>query len=411
MSAFGEKFQPLFRRVSRRATLQPDLPATTPQNPDLPPRLSVVFSDRDPSDQALKRLFDQGLFLARQEAWDEIGILLRGMDACRDHTSDGRSSAVAFAKGVRHDAVTAATQGVGCQDIEATLRALAPLDAVQEELCEDHGIAYIVAMAHIDTAEAWHGAFANRDTPPAKRVAFRTHMQKAARIIAPFDPVERNAPTLAIARCRLLRAVETPSDCVSDRFEDLIDLDPASPMHLRHFGRALLPRQFGTHERLETEARRMAMLTRDVWGTGAYTWMYLDPLSRDLDVLDVINPDLFVEGMHDILKRGHDQRIANQFAVLTGVTLAGGQPHEKKRNRIAQAFGWVVQDHLREVAPLIWAAAPGAPDGLRDQDIASFGRSRAMQVLARHFSDNLMAGQYVTLTDAGFAIAATRPKS
>ncbi|MCH2095219.1 MAG: hypothetical protein MK160_08905 [Rhodobacteraceae bacterium] len=342
--------------------------------------------------------------MARQESWAEVGSLLRGLDSSRDHATNGKSTAISFAKGARRDAVSAAIMAVGRQDEDAAIRALDPLDLIFEELCEDHGIAFIVAMAHIETAEAWHGAFDHRDTPPANPSAFKGHMTRARTILDRFDPIACNAPTLAMAGCRLLRSLGNPSACTADVFEDLIDLDPSSPMHLRHFGRALMPRWFGDHDQLDAEARRMAMLTRDVWGAGGYTWMYLDPLSCDPQSLDRIDADLFIEGLHDILDQCPDHSIRNLFAVLTGVTLDNAQDDDRKRQQIAQCFNWIVQDHLREICPVIWADAPGAPRHQSETDRIKFGQSRATQVLARHFSDSLSAGQFVSLTDNGLVI-------
>ena len=57
---------------------------------------------------------------------------------------------------------------------------------------------------------------------------------------------------------------------VFDDYNELIDLDPTTPLHFRNFGRHLVPQFLGDYATLEREAARMRDEMHDIWGSGAY---------------------------------------------------------------------------------------------------------------------------------------------
>jgi hypothetical protein len=57
---------------------------------------------------------------------------------------------------------------------------------------------------------------------------------------------------------------------VVDDYNELIDLDPTTPLHFRNFGRQLLPQFLGDYATLEREAARMRDEMQDIWGSDAY---------------------------------------------------------------------------------------------------------------------------------------------
>ena len=61
-----------------------------------------------------------------------------------------------------------------------------------------------------------------------------------------------------------------------DDYNELIDLDPATPLHFHNFGRHLVPQFLGDYATLEREAARMRDEMHDIWGSGAYAWMYME---------------------------------------------------------------------------------------------------------------------------------------
>ena len=51
---------------------------------------------------------------------------------------------------------------------------------------------------------------------------------------------------------------------------------------MRAFGEALLPARYGGYDMLDSEARRTAAHTDDIWGAGGYVWVYLDALAHEM---------------------------------------------------------------------------------------------------------------------------------
>ncbi len=363
------------------------------------PRLVIPMCDSTEEITSYNNHFEQGQFLSRQENWEELGKLIRHFDSQRAMTPGGTSVAEILAAGARADAVQAAIEAVTQFD-EAGARL--PMNALQEVLddhCEDHGVALAVALAHIDIAWAWNGDSWGSPMPTLNKGAFHAHFRAAAKIIDRFDAFELDAPSLSAARCALLAADTRPDLRVADDYEDLIDLDPNNAHRMRALGLKLLPRWFGSYDELELQARRTASRTTDLWGAGAYTWVYLDALTEDDKAFDHLDAEYFVEGIHDILDRQNDQHTVNQFAAFTGYTLSGLADKDDARGRVAQCLEWIVQDHLREIHPLVWmqtdvSGGPRKPMPL-DRETQRRGRVRALSTLADHFSPEIRAGNRI----------------
>ena len=377
--------------------------------PPLLPRLVIPMKDSTEDTVAYNRYFEQGQFLSRQENWAELGKLIRRFDAQRIATPGGTPVSEVLAAGARFDAVQAAIEAVTCFD-EAGARL--PLNALQEVLedhSEDHGVALVVARAHIDIGWAWRGDNWGSPLPTVAKGAFHAHFRAAARIIDRFDPFELDAPAMAGARCALLAVDASPEMRVADDFEDLIDLDPGNANRMRAFGLNLLPRWFGSYKQLELQARRIAARTADLWGAGAYTWVYLDALSVDPGAFDKLDAEYFAEGLHDILERRPDQHTVNMLAAFTGYTLSGMACDPGNRGRIASCFNWIVQDHLREVHPLVWMRPVSNVSHPQpqpaDRDLQKRGRVRALSSLAEHFAPQIRAGNRVLFENGGITIA------
>lgn len=349
-----------------------------PPKSDLPIRFS---SDEEDQHHAL---FEAGLFLARQDAWATLGDRIREADATRAMTPGGVPEAEILAEGARADAVTAASRAVAHGDELAAASIMNEMQLVLEETPQDHGVAYVVAMAHLDIGWAWRGEGWQQDIPAAHRAAFFRHFRSAGELIDQYDAFELDSPLLASVRCALLASDTQPRSRASDDYEDLIDLAPGAAKYMRALGNHMLPRWFGSYERLEHEARRTMERTSDVWGAGGYTWTYFDALTVDDDAFALLDGALFCKGIKDILTRRGDQHTANTFAAYTGTALESDGVNRTARSQIAECFDWIVADHLREVHPRIWYAAKGVwANRLEDQDRLAKGRQRAMAALER----------------------------
>ncbi len=330
-------------------------------------------------------LFEAGLYMARQDAWGTLGERIRSADAARSLTPGGVPEAEILAEGARADAVTAASRAVLLHDELGAASIMNEMQLVLEETPQDHAVAYVIAMAHVDIGWAWRGEGWRQDIPAAHRAAFFRHFRSAASLIDPYDAFELDSPMLASVRCALLAAETQPRTRASDDYEDLIDLAPGVAKYMRALGNHMLPRWFGSYERLDHEARRTMERTADVWGSGGYAWTYFDALTVDDEAFALLDGDLFCRGLCDILDRRSDQHTVNSFAAYTGTALEPEGVNLQARARIADCFDWIVTDHLREVHPRIWYAAKGVwATRLEDQDRIAKGRQRASAALDRH---------------------------
>jgi hypothetical protein len=355
-------------------------------------RLTLPERPTSAEDSLRQEIEARGQFLARQDRWDDLGEEIRAADHQRDHTPGGMAVADLLARGARLDVVQPIEQILGDPGLlpqHAPRDGIKALEEVLEEYPDDFGVALVIIGAHIDIAWAWRGEGWEAALPQIRQQTFQRHMARAAELLDQFSPFEHDSPSLAACRCALLAAAETPTSRMADDYEDLIDLDPANPRHMRAFGNHLLPRWFGSYQMLEVEARRVAMMTEDLWGTGGYAWVYLDALSVDPQALDLLDGDMFLEGMRDILDRATDQHVVNTWAAFCAVTLPSLPTSQRSSRdvlrRIRAALDWILRDHLQELHPLIWGQAKmglGAYAQLPSiEELAEMGRTAAANAL------------------------------
>ncbi|MDW3117222.1 MAG: hypothetical protein R8G60_05115 [Roseovarius pacificus] len=238
-----------------------------------------------------------------------------------------------------------------------------------------------------------------------------SHFRRAHDILAPFDPVDLDAPSVAAAQCLLLAALPQARHKVADAYERLIDLDPDSPRYMRTLGQHLLPTQFGDYQQLEIEARRTAARTGDLWGAGAYTWVYLDALAQDDGALSLVDPGYFIEGLKDILGRKREQHIVNVMTAFCAIAMGPDRAlqltgtAEQTRRKLHDCTGWLLSDHLQELHPLIWSQAllpprltPALPSR---RALITKGRQAALHAIALQFADDIADGSSIAFSSSG----------
>ena len=76
------------------------------------PKLALPVKDISSEEDARSVLFEEGLYLARQDAWGKLGNRIRAADSARQMTPGGVPEAELLAEGARADAVTAASRAV-----------------------------------------------------------------------------------------------------------------------------------------------------------------------------------------------------------------------------------------------------------------------------------------------------------
>ncbi|MEQ5870445.1 hypothetical protein J4E08_11110 [Sagittula sp. NFXS13] len=374
--------------------------------PPLRPRVDIPVRDPCPDAEDRARHHSRGRFLARQEAWDQLAKEMREAESAKLLTPGLAPVTMCLAEGARSDVCTAARKAVARGEPQRVVTTLRAFEAsLADEDPEDLPLLYyILAMAHVETAGAWRGASPAAKLAQQRRSAYVQHMRAAQALADRFDPFEHNTILWAALRCAVLEADANPASRMADDYEDFIEMDPRLPASMRALGRNARPRRFGSWEVLENEARRVAMQTADVWGVGGYTWVYIGALERDAGAFRRLDAELFIAGLHDVLARFPTQDMANRLAAFTGLTVGGPSEPGSSRRRVADALGWITQDHLRELHPVIWAEAPtpGRPlPGDSTQDPSKRGRIRANSALGEFYAPALNAGRRLVFSADG----------
>ncbi|WP_454275219.1 hypothetical protein [Roseovarius sp. MBR-154] len=364
------------------------------------------------SDEELARAThqDKGQKLARQEQWEDLAELIEYADSARLRTPGGEAATRLLAYGARADVVSAAEDALHDR-AEPDPSGIEALEAVHADLPRCYPVALVLAHAHVDIGLAWR-ATAKDPRISAHELRFLEHFQRAEALLAPFDGPDLDAPSLAAAQCALLAARPTPRLRVADDYATLIDLDPDTPRHMRALGEALLPSRYGDYDSLDLEARRTASRTQEVWGAGGYTWVYLDALARDRGALARLEADFFIDGLRDIVARRSNQHVVNQLAAFCGLVMAPATgtvalpaAQETTRARIQDCLGWLLENHLQELHPLIWSQTllrPGLTPALPSRRaLIARGRQAALRVIAARFADEIAGGTSIAFSSAG----------
>lgn len=353
---------------------------------------------------------DRGQKLARQEMWPELAQVIEYTDAARLRTPGGENATTLLAVGARADVVAAAEDALH-DGAEPDPSGIDALEEMQADHPDSYPCALIVALAHIDIGWAWRATATDRSRA-THELRFLEHFKRAEDILMPFDGVDLDAPSLAAAQCALLAARRQPRMRVADDYERLIDLDPDSPRHMRALGEALLPARYGSYEMLELEARRTAARTGEIWGTGAYAWVYFDALALDPGAMAQLDSEFFVDGLRDIVARRRDQHVINQLSAFCGITMApktgkhrlSGKT-EAARGRIHACLDWLLENHLQELHPLIWSQtllSPGLTPALPSRRaLVAKGRQTALRVIAQCFAEDIADGSSIAFSSSG----------
>lgn len=310
--------------------------------------------------------FAKGQSLARQDRWDMLAMLIAETDRKRLSNLTGVSMAAMLADGARSDAVRHARGAITVADapLPDGIRALTE---IAEEHEESWGVAMVVARAQIECAWAYEGQVDPYALPESPSQGFLDRFGEAGDLIAHAETMAPNSAEIAATRCDLLAADPRAWARVDDLHRLAIDLDPANPGRIRAYGVHLLPRWFGTHDRLEDTALAMAKALRPTWGDGGYTWMWFDALRLDPSAAEALDTDRFIAGMHAILTAKPDPVLANLFSAYADGMDPEMAPDDlsvgalKTRARIHAALPELTDRHLTELHPQVWARADALP--------------------------------------------------
>jgi hypothetical protein len=404
-------------RASRRRILAlVGPPAKSPPlyDPSLNPEqyLSIPVLDQNPDERACHKVYLRGQFLARQDRWGDLACEITSAEATRKTSPGGMPFADLLAYGARSDVVHRvehALQDGANANNTALNDGIDALESMHRDHPDNPVITLIVALTHIDIGWAWRGTAWETIVPALNRSRCAAHFDRAQHLLSPLCGIELDSPLLAAARCAQLAGQRDPQSSIADDYEDLIDLDPHNYRHMRGLGNHLLPRWFGTYQQLELEARRTASRTQDIWGAGAYTWVYFDAIATDEQACANVDVGFFIDGLHDILKARPDQAMVNLLASYCAVALRHGlglsSEADFPRMQIADCARWLIRDHLKQLHPMIWAhAVDGFDNNARVTSLPRFaarGQAHALQAIAEQFQDDIKQGQRVTFTSEG----------
>ncbi|MEQ6248399.1 hypothetical protein ABMC89_05865 [Sulfitobacter sp. HNIBRBA3233] len=375
-------------------------------------QLSIPCPDPTAEERTRDAYQNSALRLVRQERWSDLTTMIERADQRRLLTPGGMSVADLMAFGARADVVLAVEHALIDRTPDRDAPLLRGIEALEYVLAEHAGnlvVACIVAQTHVDLAWAWRGIGWDVEIAPRNREAFEAHLARAREIIEPFDGETPSSTLLAATACSVLTGAGGSAREVADRFEKLIDLNPANTAPYRALGTHMLPRWFGSLPGLELEARRTAARTEQHWGAGGYTWVMMDAITLDDAACARVDLPFFVEGISDILERSSDQHTVNLLAAYCANTMgqaySGNDRADHIRSQIANCAGWIVRERLTELHPMIWAhAAQGFANNLRVSSTSRFaaaGQDDALRIIANLFRKEIDAGKRIVFTDKG----------
>ncbi|CUJ86672.1 hypothetical protein RUE5091_00496 [Ruegeria denitrificans] len=359
---------------------------------------------------------EEGRTLARQDRWAELSKKMRAADQDRKTAPDGTPIADLLAFGARSDVVLAAEHALTDGNALCEYDLLGGISELEDEMREypdDPMITLVVALAHIDLAWAWRGIATDATLPPLHQSRCAAHFDRAADLLPTCRAALPDSPIVAAASCALLAGQRKTNQRVAEEYEHLITLDPHNQRHMRAMGTHLLPRWFGSYEKLEVQALRNAARTADIWGAGGYTWVQFDAIALDEEACARLDVEYFLEGFHDILHRRPDQQTVNMLSAYCAITIQNGQGLNEKadlvRSQIHEAANGLIRDHMTELHPLIWAhAANGFNNSVRINSAERFaarGKRDALLAIRNLFREELHNGMDVTFTPSGLRLS------
>ncbi len=412
---------PIFKKVARKLPMphSEHVGVLSPNDKDTylvcKERLQIPINMAPANQTNSDHTRDRGLFLARQEMWEELHDLIHAYDSGRNATEAGTPLADLIIFGARADVVNAAEHALlhGRPAKGADFfSGVTALECMIEEHSNSYALALIVAHMHIDIGWAWRGSAGREFVSKVNQDAFHAHFDRASDILSRFCPKKIQSPALMSAHCALLPGHPHPAKRLNANFEALIKLDPHNSRHMRSLGNYLLPSWYGDFEQLDLQARRIAATTYDLWGAGGYTWVWFDALLVDPAGLEVVEIEYFLDGVLDVLDRVRDQHVVNLMAahLFRSWQTARNRYLDNGLNQkitlsLRRGFEKVVREHLREIHPLIWGHAEIGFDNasriISKERLAKKGKEIALHAVAIPFLAGLNAGQTISFTPEG----------
>ncbi len=392
--------------------MQTPPPATGPDGlPMLRPRIDIPVIAETPVQTAQDALHAVGRNCARQDRWDLLAGEIRNADQQRKKTPGGDADVDFLIDGALSDLFLMIAENLAQNNEPNAVSTIKTLKHGLEDRQEDPALRLLLAYANLGMAEKISKHLDTHVTPDLAQglEQERAQLLKSAITLSDgLDPIVHDSPAQAALRCRLSPYRGASSKVLINRlvaeYEDLLDLDPTCISALSAMGSDLGPARFGSAALLADEARKTARRLCDVWGRGAYVWIYLDVIFESPDVIDHIDSVLFTSGLQDILDRHVSQHHINRLAALCHhiSDLANSDNASRKAGLIAACLGSILETQLHEIHPIIWAKTKTLYD--QHHVTPEKGKKQALTCIAEHFANDIGAGKRILFRPDGLII-------
>lgn len=259
---------------------------------------------------------------------------------------------------------------------------------------DDDHYALSAIHAHLRIAQAWDAE--GQNLHGAEGVRAKAFVSRAIQAITHLDPAGLNSPLLGSVHFALLPFLLHPKEKVARYYEARVHLDPEDLAPHYAMGRMLLPRWFGTYDQLEFLGRQAVAWTHRRMGAAAYAALYLGALSTDPAPLKSLDPELFEEGIEDLIcfRRQDPSHVPQVIEALwdlanldflEGMNAAEQLAWDKRCARMGELAKDITRGYLTAVH------APSWRDGL----------AGAKTFVARAMLSDLEAGRRVNVTSTG----------
>ncbi len=385
------------------------------ESDDIAEPVSIAVRTQSEDEQQSQDARDKGLFLARQERWDDIVTAIAQADRTRAATGAGLPIADILAFGARSDVMHGTEQALETCPTPDDAPLLAGIMALEEARLSMGCTPFmnaVVALTHMDLGWAWRSEAAMNLAAQTYENRAQAHFKRAWALMQPLRDEAADSPFLLSAYCTTMATQKEPPVRLADAFAQLIELDPLNFRNMRALGAAMAPSRTGSSDALELEARRTAVRTQEIWGAGGYTWTYFDALTTEDQACLSLDVPFFMEGLRDIVENRPSQETVNLLIAFCAVGLDLREDAAPEvdivRETIARASDWLVRDHLKEIHPLHWAhASVGFANNAQvrsPQRFAARGRANAHRFLKHCFREELAQGHQVQFTRSGLEV-------
>lgn len=409
------------RPIQLRLRRLPGVTAHTrpaPQEEDgheLSHRFTIPVQTQSEDERQSQDARETGVFFARQERWQDLIAAVEEADHLRAATGTGLPISELLAFGARSDVVNSVEHALhNCisADDQPLLTGVMALEGARLEMGGDPTMAAVVALTHLDVGWAWRSKAAARLATDISESRAQAHFKRAWTLMEPLQADAYHSPFLQSAFCTAMATQDAPAETLANAFARLIDLDQLNYRNMRAFGAALSPAKRGHPQILEREARRIAALTKPIWGAGGYTWTYFDALTSDDQACQSLDVDLFIEGLRDIVQNRPSQETVNLLIAFCAIGMdqpGVSAPHANAvRHRISDASTWLVRDHLQELHPFHWAHASAGFDNnisvASPHRFTARGKADAHMFLHHCFREELAQGHQIEFSPAGLDV-------